>query len=171
MMRMKIYKLLKTISLAIFILLIFLVFWISVLKNAFYIPVSAMFYQCKNPYISAYATSDSNVLTTLNKKDYCVDLAITFKNSLHKRDSGKNYQFILLDFDKLHKVRLGSKHSFFKDPSPRNYLVVQKNAGVFYMDFLENFEFDSKRSTQQIQYIQPKLRLYDSNLNTILFED
>ena len=136
MNRIKLYRFLRYFALTALISLIILVFWISVLKRAYYIPVNAMYYQCDQPYISAYQTTDGNVLTTLNKKDYCIDLAIPFANN----------------------------------PDQKKYDLIQKNAGVFYLNFLDNIDFSKSNPSDQVLYVQPKLSLYDPNLSTVLFK-
>ena len=170
MNRMKIFRFLRYFALTVLIGLIILVFWISVLKRAYYIPVNAMYYQCDQPYISAYQTTDGNVLTTLNKKDYCIDLSIPFANNLHKRQQSTDFKYLLLDFDKLQKVRSGTTHTFFKNPDQTKYDLIQKNAGVFYLNFLDNIDFTKSNPSDQVLYVQPKLSLYDTNLSTVLFK-
>lgn len=163
-----IFHILKNLFFASFIIILLLVFWVNVLKSSFYLPISANYYQCANPYISAYISQDDIIMTTQEKNDYCVDLSIDFKNFKRIRSSQDQYNYLLLDFEKLIAVQSGSKHTFFSDPiKDRKYIIQQKNIGIFYLDFLENYNSKSKT----VSKVQPKIRLDEPNLKAVLFKD
>lgn len=161
----------KLLTLILFIAVILLTFWISVLKASFYIPIQAMYYVCEKPYISAYKTNRNEVLNTLQKKDYCVDIAIPFINHMNVRESNIKYQYLILDSANLIQIKIGSKHTFFKDPIKRDYKVIQKDIGYFYLDYSQNWENPSKSKSLKTTTVKPKIKLNDKNLKEVLFSD
>lgn len=167
----KVLNTLKMLTFIVFIAFILLIFWISVLKASFYIPIQAMYYVCEKPYISAYKTDRNEVLNTLEKKDYCVDIAIPFINHMNVRKSNTKYQYLILDNENLIQIKIGSKHTFFKDPIEMDYKVIQNNIGYFYLDYSQNWEKTSKSNSLKITTVKPKLKINDKNLKEVLFSD
>ncbi|WP_173912925.1 hypothetical protein [Acinetobacter sp. Marseille-Q1618] len=167
MIAKKIFLLIKILLTALLVLTILFGFWMTVLQESYYLPVSARYYKCDKPYINAQLIN-GEVQTTLDRK-YCVDLSIPFFNVKGLRNTGDK-KYLLLDNQKLDRIDMNAKHTFFKDPDNKKYEIIQRNVGLFYVSY-ESDKNQTVKKNKAIKNALPKLSLSDASLNEVLFKD
>ena len=159
-----ILKSFNIICLIIFIMLVLMVFWVTIIRDMFFIPVHAGFYKCERPYIGIELIN-KKPFTTLTNKTYCVELYIDYKNisGLNTNPPNANERLIL-NYSNLYTVSTAKKHSFFsKSSQPYEYTI--DDVGYFFLSYQQNWV----KKDPKVETVQPQLIIKDINLKSILF--